>query len=394
MARIRRCFQRGLVFKRGTRKKVWVGRWWEDVIALNGQVERVRRSAILAAVTECPTKRDAERLLAERLYNMNSPDSRPQTTCTFRDFVQDRWLPEVLPTLKYSTQQHYQYVTKLHLIPAFGDTPLRLLSRDAAQRFIAAKLQSGLSWKTVKHVRTVFGTIMTAAEGWDLVQANPVRKTRMPRRPRCERPTIALESVSQLLQTLAEPSRSIAWLLVLTGLRVGELLALRWQDVDLEAGFLRVRQTVYEGHFDEPKSRSSARTVPLSSKVVEILSSRKPAVLDPARLIFATASNTPLSRRNLLSRQLRPAARGLRLEGINWHWLRHANATLHDSVGTPLGTVQALLGHSSPEITRSTYIHSVPADAKNAVEKVQSLLIGPKWTQVVEIPKPGTPVIQ
>ncbi|MGH9603783.1 MAG: tyrosine-type recombinase/integrase [Terriglobales bacterium] len=393
MARIRR-FQRGLVFKRGTRKKVWVGRWWEDVIGLNGQVERVRRSEILAIVAECPTKRDAERLLAERLYAVNSGDCRPQASCTFRDFVQDKWLPEVLPTLKYSTQQHYQYITKLHLIPAFGDLPLRFISRDAAQHFLAAKLQSGLSWKTVKHLRTVFGTILTAAEGWDLIQANPVRKTRMPRRPRCEKPTIALESVTQLLKTLAEPSRSLAWLLVLTGLRVGELLALRWQDVDLDAGFLRVRQTVYEGHFDEPKSRSSARTVPLASRAIEIFSSRKPASVDPARLIFATGSNRPLSRRNRLNRQLRPAAEALALAGINWHWLRHANATLHDSVGTPLGTVQALLGHSSPEITRSIYIHSVPADAKNAVEKVQSLLIGPKWTQIVEIPKPVTSLIQ
>jgi integrase len=392
MARIRQ-FQQGLLFKRGTRRKVWVARWWEDVIGLNGQIGRIRRSEVLATVADYPSRRDAQQLLTERLQSLNSSD-RPQSSCTLRDFVQERWLPEVLPTLKYSTQQHYQYITKLHLIPAFGDSPLRLISREAAQRFLATKLQSGLSWKTVKHVRTIFGTILTAAEGWNLIQTNPVRKTRMPRRPRCERPTIALESVSQLLQTLAEPSRSLAWLLVLTGLRVGELLALRWQDVDLEAGFLRVRQTVYEGHFDEPKSRSSARTVPLSSKVIEILSRRKPAVLDPTRLIFATASNTPLSRRNLLNRQLRPTSMGLGLVGINWHWLRHANATLHDSVGTPLGTVQALLGHSSPEITRATYIHSVPADAKNAVEKVQSLLLGPKLDPNVEIPKPVTPLIQ
>jgi integrase len=69
------------------------------------------------------------------------------------------------------------------------------------------------------------------------------------------------------------------------------------------------------------------------------------------------------------------------------HWLRHANATLLDAVGTPLGTVQALLGHSSAEVTRKIYLHSVPADARSAVEKVEELLIGPKWTQVAEATK-------
>jgi integrase len=301
----------------------------------------------------------------------------------------------VLPTLKYSTQQHYQYIVKVHLNPAFGDSPLRLISRDGAQRFLTAKLQSGLSWKTVKHLRTVFGTILAAAEGWELIGTNPVRKTRMPRRgPTHERATIALESVVQLLQTSAEPTKSLTWLLVLTGLRIGELLALRWQDVNLEAGVLRVRQSVYEGHFDEPKTRSSVRSVPLAPKASEIFFNRKPAIVDPAQLIFGTGGNKPLSRRNLLNRQLKPAAQALGLVGINWHWLRHANATLHDSVGTPLGTVQALLGHSSSEVTRSVYIHSVPADARSAVEKLEGLLIGPKRTQNVEIPKDGSSLIQ
>lgn len=78
---------------------------------------------------------------------------------------------------------------------------------------------------------------------------------------------------------------------------------------------------------------------------------------------------------------------------MNWHWLRHANASLLDSVGTPLGTVQALLGHSSAELTREVYVHALPADAKAAVEKVEKL-IGPNWTQVFEKSKLGTELIQ
>ena len=75
------------------------------------------------------------------------------------------------------------------------------------------------------------------------------------------------------------------------------------------------------------------------------------------------------------------------MEGISWHWLRHAHATLLDAVGTPLGTVQALLGHSSSEITREVYLHSIPADARGAVQKVENLLIGPKSDPSSAMPK-------
>ena len=397
MARNRR-FQHGSLFKRGKRKKVWAARWWEDVIGSDGTIERHRRFEVLGTVAELPSRRDAERLLADRLRRINSGDYRPQAARTFREYVEGSWLPEVLPTLKHSTQNHYQYIVNVHLLPAFGDLQLRLISRDMVQSFIAAKLRSGLAWKTVKHFRTVLGTVLAAAEMAGHIDSNPVRKTRFPRRgPVPERVPIAPETIRALLDALPEPSRSLAWLLVLTGLRIGELLALRWQDVDLGQGFVRVRQTVYEGHFDEPKTQRSNRRVPLSAKGVELLTARKSAVLKPDALVFATRKGAPLSRRNLLNRHLKPTGERVGLKGINWHWLRHANATLHDSVGTPLGTVQALLGHSSSEITREVYLHSVPADAHQAVAKVEKLLLdanGHKWTQVPEFGKFQTRLIQ
>jgi len=95
-------------------------------------------------------------------------------------------------------------------------------------------------------------------------------------------------------------------------------------------------------------------------------------------LVFSTDRGTAFDRHNLINRQLEPTCKKLGLTGVNWHWLRHANATLLDAVGTPLGTVQALLGHSSSEITREVYLHSIPADARAAVEKVEELLNRPK----------------
>jgi integrase len=391
----RRRFQRGSIHKRGKRKKVWVARYCEDVIGPDGAMASIRRAEVLGTVAEIPTRREAEQLLADRLRPLNSGHYRLSSLRTLRDYAETIWLPEVLPTLKYSTKRYYQYMLKVHLYPAFADVQLRLITRDAVQGYLAAKLRSGLSWRTVKGLRTLFGTVMAAAESDEIIPSNPVRKTRFPRRgPIKERAVIAPEKIRELLMALPEPSHSLAQLLVFTGLRIGELLALRWQDVDLERCGLRVTQSVYEGHFDEPKSKRSKRSIPLGAKSIEILAARKPAGVNPDALVFSTDKGTPFDRHNLANRQVKPTCKKIGLTGVSWHWLRHANATLLDAVGTPLGTVQALLGHSSSEITRDVYLHSIPSDARAAVQKVEDLLIGPKLTQAVANAKPVSSLIQ
>jgi hypothetical protein len=154
----RRRFQHGSIFKRGKRKKVWVARFLEDVLGADGAAARVYRSEVLGTVAEIPTRRQAEQLLADRLRSVNLGAYRPSSSRTFRDYAETNWLPEVLPTLKYSTQRYYQYMLEFHLYPVFGNAQLRLISRDAVQNFISAKLRSGLAWRTVKGLRTVFGS--------------------------------------------------------------------------------------------------------------------------------------------------------------------------------------------------------------------------------------------
>jgi integrase len=172
--------------------------------------------------------------------------------------------------------------------------------------------------------------------------------------------------------------RSFTLLLVLTGLRVGELLALRWGNVDLKARLLRVVETVYDGHFDKPKTKRGMRTIPIGAETAEILAALRPATVDARSLIFAKSDQTPLDRWNLLRKHLKPAAKKLGLSGVTWHLLRHSHATMLDGVGTPIGTMQALLGHSAPEITREIYLHAIPEEQRRAVESVERLVFGPK----------------
>jgi integrase len=383
---VRRRFQRGSLFKRGKREKVWVARWWEDVINADGTMGRMRRSIVIGTVAEFITRRLAMRALSERLRSLNSGSQRPQAMRTLKEFVQMDWEPVVLPTLKYATQMHYKYMLRVHLIPAFGERRLPDIPREAIQTFLAAKLRDGFAWETVHHIRCALSKVLGTAEGWGYICDNPVRKTRLPRRD-CnpERPVVTPQQVKRLVTALSEPAKSIALFLAMTGLRIGELLALRWKSVSLNDRVLCVTETVYEGHFDRPKTKRSVRAIPLCQEAVSILSALRPDVCEPEQLVFAAHSGRPLCRRNLLQRQLRPTCKELGLPTITWHALRHCHATLLDSVGAPLGTVQALLGHASPEVTRQIYLHAIPEEQRKAVEKVEKLLIGPKWTQVSEV---------
>ena len=248
-----------------------------------------------------------------------------------------------------------------------------------------AKLAEGLAWETVHHLQCALSKILGTAVEWGYIEANPVRMTRLPRRRRTYGKVVLTPVQLRLLVArLPEPSRSLVLLLVLTGMRIGELLALRWRNVDLVTGLLRVEETVYDGHFDEPKSKHSARLVPLGPQAVALLAERRrQGFKDASSLVFSSRKATTLDRHTLLSRQLKPAAQAVGLGNVTWHLLRHSNATLHDSLGTPLGTVQALLGHSSSEITRQVYLHSLAADRRTAAEKLEALLIrtqiGPKF---------------
>jgi integrase len=385
----RRRFQQGSLFQRGRRQKVWVGRWWEETINPDGSIGRRRCAEVLGTVAELPSRSRAMEVLSKRLNPINTGTHHPQSTRNFSDFVREDWIPVVLPTLKYATQKQYRYILDVHLLPTFGKSRLCDIKRESIQPFLAAKLSAGLGWKTVKHIRGVLSRTLGTAEDWGYVTDNHALKTKLPRRPfkPGPKPVLLPKQVQQLMAELGDPTRSIVLLLVLTGLRIGELLALRWENLDLTTRTLRVTETVYDGHFDTPKTERSARSIPIGNEASAAFERLRPDHVKPGDLVFATRTGYPLHRHNLLRRHLRPACSRLGLQGITWHSLRHSHATMLDAAGAPLGTVQALLGHSTAEITREVYLHAIPEDQRRAVESVERLVFGRKWTQVQALPK-------
>ncbi|HWO32121.1 MAG TPA: site-specific integrase [Candidatus Acidoferrum sp.] len=179
-----------------------------------------------------------------------------------------------------------------------------------------------------------------------------------------------------LIAASKEPIHTIVLLATTTGLRIGEILALRWGRVDLLRETLLVAETCYKGHFGSPKTRASRREVPLAPAVVRELKAyySRSAERSPSALVFATNQGAPLAADNLRKKALRTACKRAGLQRIDWRTLRHTHGTLLHSQGTPLKVAQPQLGHSHIATTLEVYTHASVTAQRDAVNLLEGQL--------------------
>src|SRR5438128_257714 len=179
------------------------------------------------------------------------------------------------------------------------------------QRFILQKADTGLSWACVDHYRHLLSKIFSTAKKWSYYSGeNPAAGVELPEKKSVrEKHVLTPEQISQLLSVLGEPVRTMFLLAILTGLRIGEVIGLRWRDIELDSGQLRVEQACYRGHLGSPKTQGSKRCLPLPLGLVEILVQYHLRCLriGPDDLLFQISSGRPLSDTKLLHRHLVPA---------------------------------------------------------------------------------------
>jgi integrase len=160
-----------------------------------------------------------------------------------------------------------------------------------------------------------------------------------------------------------------------TGLRIGELLALRWSSLDLEARTLAVRESVFEGQFQVPKTKRAQRTIPLGPRAVKVLRQHRDRLTrtEPGDLVF-NRKGQPFRESKLLTRVLQPAAVGAGLGRVTWHQFRHIHSSLMSDLKVPVKIAQEQLGHASISTTLNIYTHVVDASHRSAVEAVEERL--------------------
>jgi integrase len=373
----RRRYQAGCLFKRGKRRKVWVARWREDVLLEGGQLGRLQRSVVLGTVADLPTKRHALTKLEEQLRPVNQGTGRPEASMRFGVFAESQWSALVLPTLKLSTQHGYKNVLAKHVLPYWREWRLRDIGKLDVQQFVADKFRQLAGWQTVRNSWTLLSGILETAVEYGYLTVNPARGVKFPPQKLREAPAmIAGDDFGKLLKEVDEPYRMMIGLIAATGLRVGELLGLRWRALDLEVGTLNVRESVYEGKTQQPKTQKARRTIPLGPHAIALLkdhrdrSTRKSA----DDLVFPNKSGEPLRESKLLERVLQPAAERAGLGRVTWHQFRHIHSSLLNDLRVPVKIAQEQLGHASISTTLNIYTHVVDASHRAAIEQVERQL--------------------
>lgn len=373
----RRRYQKGSIRQRGTRNPVWELQFWADEIRPDGSLGRKRDSVILGFVADM-NKRQAMKVADEHLRPMNLGKTTPFSTVLFRDFIEKQFVPNAFPILKTSTRRRYQSTIKNHLLPAFGDLRLCDLQRVEIQAFVLRKMDKGLSWETADLLRNLLSKIYRCAKKWGYFAGdNPASEIDLPhKKPVREKCVLMPPQIPKLLSVLREPYRTMALVGILTGLRVGEILGLRWSDVDFDSAELSVSQRYYRGEMDSPKTRASQRTLPLPPECVEALQ-RLQAASRPEQkdaLVFRTSKGTPYSDTNILHRQLKPAGQKIGAPWLSWHTFRRTHATLLQLAGGSLKDAQAQLGHTRLSTTLEIYTIPIPAHQREAVAKLSQLV--------------------
>jgi integrase len=301
----------------------------------------------------------------------------------------DYWLEHVVsPNRRPATYSLYEMTVRLYLKPALGTAPLARLSAARVQAFLNGQLGAGQSIRQVQVMRTVLSSALTRAMREELLTRNVARLVELPAWQRqAIVPWTADEARGFLIAARRDPLYPAFVLLLLYGLRRGEVLALRWADVDLGGGEIRIRQQIGrvdgELRIGPVKTNAGRRDLPMLPLAVDVFGIRREAQAADREelgrawqdngLVFTTRTGRPVEPRNLVRSFHRICVtNGIRV--IKVHHLRHTTATLLKNLGVPARDAQLILGHSRLAVTQEIYTHEDRQAQHNALAKISKAL--------------------
>ena len=295
----------------------------------------------------------------------------------------DRWLSEyVVPNTRQRTRERYQGAVRKHIIPHIGHIQLQKLAPMDIQGMEAKLLDMGLSTATVDLVHNVMSGAMKFAVRMEAAWRNPVQAVTPPTiiRKEVEPPDIpGVRRILELANTIEHPFFACFHLIAYTGIRRGEALGLRWQDVDLDAGVLSIVQTLVRANdgllFQPPKTKSGRRVIDLDGTTIEILRAHRGRQMllqmqvdggyQESHLVFANPTGGPLNPM-AVTRAFQSLALRTGITGVTVHDLRHFHASVMLQQGQSPVLVSKRLGHASVSTTMDIYSHILPGWQKEA----------------------------
>lgn len=299
-----------------------------------------------------------------------------------------KYILDVLKILKPITYEQYQRQVRVHIAPSLGRVKLRNLSPELVQDLYDSKIAAGLKPASVRYIHAVLHNALEHAHKRRLIPENVASKTDPPKvRPPEIQPLDAEQTRTLLDAAHTEPIGSLYVVAVTSGSRIGELLALRWTDVDLEQGVMRVSRTLSRAkggpRFTTPKN-GKGRPVTLTREAIDAFRSHRKAqnevrlklgtLWEDNGLIFASETGKPLTRDFVDRRSFKPLLKRAGLPEKRLHDLRHTCATLLLSQGVHPTLVQQLLGHASIAMTLNRYSHWIPSMGDQTARAMEAAL--------------------
>lgn len=326
----------------------WYGQWWIGDRRLKRKLGRKRQAGSRNGLTRAQAERQLQRLIDE---DQLAPDQLDATVGEV-----GRALLGHLAALerKPSTLGDYESYLRIHLEPFFAERPLGRFERSDIEAFIFEKRSEGRASKSILNYLGFLHSIFSYAERRGIVSRNPVKLVDKPRASGSD-PDIRFLDEAELQAVLTEvpddarggTEHSVYLTAAMTGLRQGELLGLRWRDIDWPAARIRVRQNYVRGQFGTPKSRRSSRSVPMADRVAGELDRhfQRSAFQDDDDLVFChPETGTPLDR-SRLTKRFKAAAKRAGIREVRFHDLRHTFGTRMAGAGVALRTLQEWMGH-------------------------------------------------
>ena len=298
---------------------------------------------------------------------------------TFGQFF-PRYYQDVLThNVQPKTLESYESLARIHILPALSGYRLTAITPQILQSLYSDKLKSGLSARTVHYIHTIIHKALKQAMKWGMVVRNAADLVDKPSQKRRAPAVWSADQVNRFLKQInGHRWYPIYVIAIYCGLREGEILGLRVEDIDLLKRVLHVRQAVQylmgQGLIvKEPKSEAGKRAVIIPGFAVTVLTDHLLSIQKESGLIFTTGNDTPISPRNLV-RHFKSVIEAAGLPDIRFHDLRHTHASLLLQAGVNPKVVQERLGHSSVTLTLSTYSHVLPGIQEAAAEKFDDLL--------------------
>ena len=300
-----------------------------------------------------------------------------------------QWLEAVKPTLRPESYRRYGDMVRIHIVPEIGMISLTKLTPMQVQAAYTRCLEAGLSATSVQLMHGVLHKALDRALRWGLVSRNVTDLVDAPRRSTVEVQALTVDEAGRLLRAASGDRLEALYVVAVTcGLRLGELQALRWRDVDLAGRRVRITATLQGTvggvpNFAEPKSAKSRREVQLPGIAVKALQKHRLAQLEErlrARnewsdhdLVYSNERGRPLDGNNFRQRSFARLLERAGLPKMKFHTLRHTAATILMSQGVPIKVASEMLGHADVSITLRTYSHVLPGMQQQATEAMDRL---------------------